>query len=302
MAVLKESAINKIKQIIERRFNFIILMMSGKKFLSPSDVEELEKQGFKTENNKSIMDYVYNHNYLNTIDENAPTSLEGMVEQQSPKGFVPKGEAHDISKTYLAATLAQHLQKEKANASSKIESVVRDNNNAYKFNALQNLDRQPEIDELVKEGTLSKMKNRLRDLGGEFTTNWSRIVNTEVSNAIGMGSVDRIVNQNKESDLQEVYVYRVTVGDAAVCKYCKRFYEDSDGSPVLYKLSTLLNNGSNYGKKPDAWLPVTLATHPNERCSQIMELKPGFKLLPGGGLTFIGRDKWKEYVQNKLRS
>ncbi len=121
-----------------------------------------------------------------------------------------------------------------------------------------------------------------------------------MSNAIGIGSVDRIAEQNEGKDFGDVFVYRIVVNDAALCKWCRRFYQDSDGSPRVYKLSTLLSNGSNYGKKTADWLPVVGATHPNERCSQVIELKRGWKVLPGGRQTYIGNEKWAEYIVNKV--
>lgn len=84
------------------------------------------------------------------------------------------------------------------------------------------------------------------------------------------------------------------------CKYCRNFYIDSDDSPKVYRMSRILNNGSNYGKKADEWKPTALATHPNCRDSQLIELRPGWKVLPGGKQTFIGLDAWQDYIRNKV--
>ena len=104
-----------------------------------------------------------------------------------------------------------------------------------------------------------------------------------------------------DSDLDEIYVFRITVKDAKTCKWCRRFYNDKDESPKLYKLSTLLSNGSNYGKKTDSWQPVVGATHPSERCSQMIELKPEFRLLEDESVTYIGLNKWNSYILDKVQ-
>jgi hypothetical protein len=85
------------------------------------------------------------------------------------------------------------------------------------------------------------------------------------------------------------------------CRWCSEFYVDNDGSPKLYKLTSLLDNGSNYGKKRDTWQAVIGATHPNERCSGILELKPGFMLKSDGTSTYIGMAKWPGYILNKVQ-
>jgi hypothetical protein len=170
------------------------------------------------------------------------------------------------------------------------------------MNALQNPDRSDVMDDLIKESTLGKLRQKLQDTSGDGNRDWTRVAITEMSNAIGIASIDRIVTENRDADPNEVYVFRIIVNDAKTCKFCRRFYVDSDGTPKVYKLSTIINNGSNYGKKSDDWHPCVGATHPNERCSQTIELKPGWKLNAGGSVSYMGLDKWREYIFNKVSS
>ena len=86
------------------------------------------------------------------------------------------------------------------------------------------------------------------------------------------------------------------------CNHCKRFYVDADGSPAVYRLSTILGNGSNYGKRQSDWLPVSGATHPNDRESGLLELRNGWKISASGALEFIGKTDFQEYIVKKLRS
>jgi hypothetical protein len=196
--------------------------------------------------------------------------------------------------------MKQYIQKLRQDVATRIENLIRENNDTFKMDSLQNLDREDFLDSLVKESSVGKLKRALQDTSKDGNRDWLRVAITELSNTVGIAGVDRIVTDNRNSDMSEIYVYRIIVNDAATCKYCKRFYLDSDGSPKLYKLSTLLNNGSNVGKKTDAWKPTTMATHPNERCSAVIELKPGFALTPGGKVTYIGLDKWPDYIHQKL--
>lgn len=86
------------------------------------------------------------------------------------------------------------------------------------------------------------------------------------------------------------------------CSTCRTFYNDRDGTPAVYRLSTIVGNGSNYGKKKPMWRPVVGATHPHDRESGILELKPGWKVLAGGKLEYIGLARWSEYIAKKVRS
>lgn len=299
--VTSQSIINIIRKIVQKHHNRLVLGVLGRELLSEEQLKELQQSGFDTSNSESIFTAIYYHNFINNpVDNQSPISLPDMKNQQSVVGLKPQGEANNYSVESINQNVKQLIDKMNMDISARIEGIIRENNDRYKFDALQNLNRTDLADELVKESSLGRVKQKLRDSSKDATRDWQRVALTEMSNAIGIGSVDRIVTNNRDNDLDEVYVYRVIVGDAVTCKYCRRFYGDVDESPKIYRLSTLLNNGSNYGKPTSEWRGVVGATHPNTRTSQIIELKPGFKVEPGGNVTYIGLDKWKDYILENL--
>lgn len=300
--VTSRATMEKIREIVQKHYSRLVVSVLGQPALTPKELRELQDSGIDTSNMDSLMSLVYYHNFINhPIDDVAPTNISDMKAQQNVTGLKPEGRAHEYTVENINDKTKQYIEKMKLDVMTRVEGIIRDNNDSYKMDALQNLERTDMLDELMKESTLGKLKQKLRDTSGDGTRDWTRIAVTEMSNAIGIASVDRIVSDNVGSDLDEVYVFRITVKDAKTCKWCRRFYDDKDGSPKLYKLSTLLDNGSNYGKKTDSWLPVVGATHPNERCSQMIELKPGFRLQTDGSVTYIGLEKWKDYILDKAQ-
>jgi hypothetical protein len=298
--VTSKDTIDIIRKIIQKHYARLVVSVLGRDQLTPDQKKQLEESGYDTSNPDSLLSMVYYHNFINhPVDEQSPKNIQDMKSQQSVPGLKPTGEAHDYTVENINEKMAQYIDKMRMDVQSKIEAMIRENNDSYKMDALKNLDRSVEMDELVKESTLGKLRQKLKDSSKDGTRDWLRVAVTEMSNAIGIGSVDRIVTENRNNDLDDVYVYREIVQDERTCKYCRRFYEDSDGSPKVYKLSTLLSNGSNYGKPRDSWLPVAGATHPNERCSQVLELKPGWA-LEGDTITYIGLDRWNDYIFNKV--
>lgn len=294
--VIKNATIERIRKIIEKDFNRLSIAILGKK-----NVPDYIKEQFPNLDSKSLLQAAYYHNFINEQDkEGIPKTLQEMEAQQTPE-TIPYGEAHDEAVNFLNSNIYQLLQKHKAEVEAQIIGIIRDNNNRYKNDALQNLDRSDYQDSIVKEKTLDELKGRLAEyVGAGATKDWDRIVNTEVSNAIGQGSVDQVVARNKSSDPDQVYVYRINPDDGKTCKYCRRFYIDSDGSPKVYTLSKILSNGTNYGRKADSWTPVAGATHPNCRDSQLIELRPGWAVKSGGTVTFIGLDAWTAYIRQKV--
>lgn len=299
--VTSKRVMELIKKIIEKRYASLAISVLGRDMFSRAELNEMERAGIDTSNKTSLIELAYYHNYLNPHGKTtSPTGHGDMKAQQSARENLPQGLTHDAAVEHLNETMKAAIDKIRQDVQTRIEGYVRDNNQDFRFKALQGKERTEEVDKLVRESTLVKLKQRLRDSSGDGNRDWTRVATTELSNAIGAGSVDRIAKENHDKDPNEVYVYRIVVNDAALCKYCRRFYQDEDGSPKVYRLSTLLSNGSNYGKKAADWLPVVGATHPNERCSQIIELKRGWKVLPGGKQTYIGPDEWNEYIVNKV--
>lgn len=299
--VTSRETLQKIKEIIDKHYAMMTISALGSRVFSRKELQRLKEEGVDISNKESILEYVYYHNFINNpLTRQSPTSVEDMKAQQSQPGMTPEGEAHEYTIQNLNDKTRQLIEKLREDNKARIEGIVRGNNDNYKLDALQNLNREDLADRMVKESSLGKVKQALRDLSGDANRDWQRVALTEMSNAIGVGSVDRIVTNNQSKDLEDVYVYRVIVGDAITCKHCRRFYGDVGEPPKLYKLSTLLANGSNYGISQDQWKPVVGATHPNTRTSQIIELRPGFKVLPGGAVTYIGLEKWNDYVNSVL--
>lgn len=296
--VFDNDTMRKVREVLESNYAKLAISLLGVQNVPAS----ISLQSPNTTGDP-ILTRAYYHNYLNQQgNENNPKDIQDIRAQQVPS-LLPTGEAHEVSINNLNANLLELIEKQKAEVMSRILGILRDSNLNYKNEALTDLDRARSIDEMLKERTVQEVKARLRDYTGDANRNWKRIATTEISNAVGLGSADRIVAANKNTkDAQDIYVYRIVVNDAALCKYCKEFYQDTDGSPKVYKLSTLLSNGSNYGQKAQSWKPVVGATHPNERCSQILELRPGWKVQSDGSVTWVGIDKWEEYIRKKVTS
>jgi len=299
--VISKEALAKIKKIIDKNYNNLLLTLIGTKALSEEDLDILRQAGVEVKDDaKSILDLIYYNNVLNGIrNDSAPKNISEMKKQQTT---VPIEESHSFALEHINESFVHATEKLKMDVKSRIEGLIRDNNMSFRSLILQNPGQIESVTQLIKESTLGGLKQRLRDFSGDVNRNWERIAITETANAVGLGSADRVISMNKNKSLEEVYVYRIPVNDSALCKFCRKFYLDDDQSPALYRMSTLLNNGTNYGKKTTDWSPVIQATHPNDRESGIIELRPGWKVGPGGKVEFIGEAAWSEYINKKLRS
>lgn len=137
--------------------------------------------------------------------------------------------------------------------------------------------------------TTKQIARELREKTGELFKDWDRVVTTELAQATNMGAFDAIIENNRSKSPDDIYVYKSGPHDGKTCKHCLKFWFLEDGiTPRVYRLSDLLKNGSNYGRKTADWLPTVGVTHPNERHFLLeLPIAWGFK---GGAISFISRD------------
>lgn len=145
-------------------------------------------------------------------------------------------------------------------------------------------------------------KKNLRTLLKDKVQNWEyryrTIINTELNRASNWGSMDAILHDNAHLDPSQITVFKQgnKPGHGA-CDHCAKFWYLEDGiTPRVYKMSELIANGSNIGRKAKDWLPTIDSTHPNET-HLLSELKPGFGFV-GGGLEWIS-DAHDEYARQR---
>lgn len=118
-----------------------------------------------------------------------------------------------------------------------------------------------------------KVIQQLREKTGDMERDWHRTAQTELWDAKLQGEAEAIINN--ESPLSrngvETEVYKKPAPNC--CQKCKQLYLERDGiTPRVFKISELLANGNNYGKKQADWLPTLGVLHPNCLCT--LNVKP----------------------------
>jgi len=294
--VTSKKTIDRIKDTIARRYRTIMVSVLGGAELTAAERKQLEALGQRVPEKPSLLELAYYHNILNAPEaKQRPTSVEDMWAQQKLPRQI-KARDTEIATSHADEAIRNSIERLKTEIQNRVVALIQDNNQAFRMNS------QAKLVEGTGHETLGQLKRKLRDLSHDANRDWDRISSTEMSNVIGYGSVDRILAENTHRKPDEVYCFRLIVSDTAVCAWCRKFYLDPDGTPAVYRLSDLLSNGSNYGRKKAEWLPVVGATHPRERCSGIIQLRPGWAVRAGGNVEFIGPEAWESYIQRKVRT
>ncbi len=137
---------------------------------------------------------------------------------------------------------------------------------------------------------------KLRQATQDLRRDWTIFAATEMNNWIQEGKASAIRERSNEKD---PLIYKRPRPDA--CPYCKILYLEADGkTPRIFRLSDLVANGTNHGRKANRpvltgsaateWRPVLDSVHPFCRCT-LQELVAGYGFDDNGKLVWRGLHK-----------
>lgn len=115
-----------------------------------------------------------------------------------------------------------------------------------------------------------------RDIAKKLNRNYrmaineaKRVIDTESWNTLCEGYTQELFRRGFGKG---TFVYRIPRKDA--CPVCKRFFLRNKKIPRIYKLGTLIANGSNVGRR--VLKPTIDSIHPNCQCSPVQRIPEGF--------------------------
>lgn len=120
------------------------------------------------------------------------------------------------------------------------------------------------IEAVSKNDSISELAGELRRMTEDWGRDFSRISDYVMQEAYGIGRAQQILEDYGD----DAEVYKQTF--PGVCKHCEKNYGTPGLEPIVYKLSDLISNGNNIGRKEQ--IPVIGPAHPWAR--SILHPKP----------------------------
>jgi hypothetical protein len=157
--------------------------------------------------------------------------------------------------------------------------VDRKLDNAYRNTVKDAVARNIELRESV-----GKLRSDLGHASGDWSRDLARIAFQEKQNALQSGYVAEVAKVGGD----DARMFRLVAPTA--CVDCKRLYIGENGNPRIFTVNEVQANGSNYGRKRQAWLPVMEATHINCSCSW-SRLPDGARPLASGRFSYEDAEK-----------
>lgn len=260
--IFTPAEIQKLFNIVDYRLARIVGDVLGKEFLTSEDKELLKKNGFDIEKELIKLPPYYQ------------AFLFGRVSALLSPIQTKQLDYKDLT-TYIERRDYQKLtEREKAEyraAATRTYSYIKGMghrfketiSNAISEQEIKNTVEYRQLDNSVKEGILRRksvqsitnnISNRLQD----WNRDWGRIVETEMQDIYCLGKAQIIMEKHGT----EALVYKHVFPQA--CSHCRHLYTTGGigSKPRIFKISQLISNGDNIGRKAKDWKPVLGTTHP----------------------------------------
>lgn len=276
--VFTQNQIQDLLSILRKHELIFIMNQLGVAFLTAEDKAILLAAGIdvnKFKNKKGIIEHAFLFGILaDAIGDDRAKKMNYTQFQKfiASKNFIPLTDEEEFA-----------LQQIKTRAYTDITNLGARMRNAVSNSVLRNNQQQSLIvQKMIRDKAVKAIELRqgaralaadLANASQDWEVDWLRIAYYLTHEAYNAGRAQNIL-KNYGAD-SEVY-FDVYPG---ACKSCKKLYltdpDDPDSEPIVYKLSEIIANGNNIGRKVADWKPTISPTHPYCRCT-INYKKPGF--------------------------
>lgn len=295
--LVSDETLEKIRSILDLRLNALTVHTMGRDQLSTSEVKALKlaKLIGSIPTNESLIEDIY---LLSKVPDSQVKDLTASQFVAMRQSLINRLSTHEVAALkLLKQKLSVSLMRHATTVRGVVADLVLAANSDY-LN-LMNMTRTALEDGLLRRQFVGRLAKELRDKTGDLYRDWRRVAITEVTNAMNTGAMDRIISDNEGKNVNDIYVYKSVVMDAALCDVCRRVYLEADGlTPKVYTMAELQANGTNIGKKKADWKATVGATHPHCR-GKLLELPTGWGFVKGSStLKFYAKD----FIWYKMKS
>lgn len=299
--------IQQLFNIIDYRLARVVADVLGRDFLTPQDESLLKQFGFDfKEEIKHIPPYYQAFIFGRLAGILSPDQLNtlnyGDVKEHVEKDQYQKLTKREKAEYAAAATrtygyikgMGDRVKKTLGNSVS--EEEIKNAVEERRIEELSVIKKEHERGVLERrsvQAIVSSIGSQLKD----WNRDWGRIVETEMENIFLLGVAQTIMEEHGSDAL----VYKDVFPGA--CSHCRHLYTTggSGSEPRIFKLSSLIANGDNIGRKARDWKPVVGATHPYCFNSPYIEIKTfeGVKYICDikvGDIVLTQQDRYKRVV------
>lgn len=227
------------------------------------------------------------------IPEKVSSIIERAYRQGKLKGITKaRIAAKDVEKEFpkLTGRDREFVQLANLEVEQNFSNILNKQRTAYTRKTVEALKRDLNlVGETFKDEPIPRhwIATELRKITKDSRQDWDMVVRTELKNNQLQGMASSILDGSSpySNDREETMVFKRPMPNA--CKHCIRLYLEKDGrTPKLFKLSELMANGTNIGRKAADWKATLGPIHPWCQC-QLGIMPKGCQFDESGQIVII---------------
>lgn len=255
--VLTDAQIAQLKQIVADYHTAFLINFYGPKTVPPEVVAKLKEKGLVTLQGNTAQDaYLYGRVLQQLNTPQAAQMSFPAFQAYVRKNPIPLSPIEEHAVSIAAARGAQYVVG-LGNTVSQDTGRVAIEADAQLRRLMKESIKTTVSQGIAERKTVKDIKSNLGHLTKDWTRDLDRIAATEVSLAMNEGMATEVRAQH--GDDAEVAVR----SRRGCCPECEKAYKGEDGAPIIFRLTDLEANGTNYKKKKADKLPVVPPYHPN---------------------------------------
>ena len=280
---MTQKQIDEVKRIISEHINEIIYLATGNGTPSPSLAKKLNLP-------KEFIDLItttFKYGKFNMVDRKFSQTLSSTELDKILKNITLTN-TQVKALEYTKISTGQNI----TGLGSKITSSIVP---ALATSGLSQLQGVQTIvgAAILDTSTRYTVVQNLRDMSGDWDRDWHRVAHTEMWNAKINGEVMAMMEDNSALSGKKGDTIVFKQPSPMACNQCRKLYLKADGvTPKLFKLSEMLELGSNVGLKTADWKPVVGTVHPNCMCP-LLVMPDGFTFDKNGDIVPIRQNEVK---------
>lgn len=270
--LLSTEILKQIEKIVDRAYTDFTYLLLGEEALSDEQKVLVESLGLVI-GRRPLIELLYLlARQRNTPNYKKDKTLMQLLSELSLSGVLPALTTARYTLEHTKAAVKEAIEDSKQEVKKQIKAEILKANNDFKEKESVKLDAtiSEQLDQRVEAS--NKLVSNLTKLatGTAIAYAFRKSFTSAMTNMINSTLVDMISERgplSSDAAPGSILVYKEVVNDDRLSPECRRLHLHNDETPIIYSLSTLIQNGTNVGRPKSEWKAVVGGTHPNCRCT-----------------------------------
>jgi hypothetical protein len=267
--------LKKIFDIIKLNHVIFTVQTVGSNLLSFEDISILKRFGIDLNKIKKDFPELAKSFYWGRLSQalkNQAGNIENndFLEYLKRGQYIPLNDREKAVLSHLETKTYSHIKGLEDRVKQTVSNIIIDNDPNIRENYEKIIGSSIKR-AVIERDSVYSIVSEIGHKTGDWERDLGRIAETELNNAFQHGRAEQIIRENGDNPLVFKNVYDLA------CRHCINAYlTNGIGSqPKLFRLSELMVNLNNIGKKVKDWKPTLESMHPFCRCT-LQHLPKGY--------------------------